>query len=58
MWWPDQALLQRLFPDLQEGLFPGGGNAGDDESDEEAIEALSEALGDLGAPAANVNSAD
>ncbi|EIE25039.1 FAD/NAD(P)-binding domain-containing protein [Coccomyxa subellipsoidea C-169] len=45
-----QALLQRLFPDLQGGLFPGGGDAGDDESDEEAIQALSEALGDLGVP--------
>jgi len=46
----DQAGLQRLFPGLGEGLFPGRGNAGGDESDEEAIEALTEVLDKLGGP--------
>lgn len=46
----DQARLQRLFPDLGEGLFPEGGKAGGDESDEEAIEALTEVLDKLGGP--------
>lgn len=49
--WFDQALLQRLFPDIQGGgLFPGGSRANDDESDEEAVEALSEVLDKLGIP--------
>ncbi|BDA41276.1 Rab proteins geranylgeranyltransferase component A 2 [Coccomyxa sp. Obi] len=46
-----QALLQRLYPDMQgEGLFPGGPRADDDESDEEAVQALSEVLDKLGTP--------
>ncbi|CAL8462001.1 g1532 [Coccomyxa elongata] len=53
-----QALLQRLFPDVQgEGLFPGGSRANDDESDEEAIEALSEVLDKLGTPRITANEA-
>ena len=39
-------LLQRLCPDLV-GLFASKGSALDDDSDDEAIEALSEALGTL-----------
>lgn len=39
--------LQQLFPDLQ-SMFPDNGSAGDDDSDDEAIEALSEALDGLG----------
>ncbi len=56
MLWIIQALLQRLFPDVQgEGLFPGGARANDDESDEEAVEALSEVLGKLGTPSIIAN---
>ena len=39
--------LQQLFPGL-EHLFDREGAAGDDDSDDEAIEALTEALGELG----------
>jgi len=40
-------LLQRLCPDL-ESLFASKGSGLDDDSDDEAIEALSEALDTLG----------
>ena len=42
-----ESLMQQLFPGL-EGLFAGKGPVLDDDSDDEAIEALSEALGKLG----------
>lgn len=53
-----QELLQRLFPETQgEGLFPGRSRANDDESDEEAVEALSEVLDRLGTPSTSVDEA-
>ena len=44
-----EILLNQLFPDL-EGLFTGQAPAMDDTSDDDANEAMSEALGAAGVP--------
>lgn len=46
----EQGHLRVLFPELGEQLFPGGMHQGGDESDDEAVEALSAALDKLALP--------